>query len=183
MNTDYTVRKKHDWALIVGGVLVFLMGIVVMAWPGASMVTIAIMAGAILIAAGISDFISYSQIKGAVSGSGWLLANGVCDLILGLLFVFYPITTAAMLPWLAGIFVICYSIFAIVSAIAIRNVFSSWGWLLATGVIGLLCGIMFIASPASFVIFLGIFLLMRGITMFVEGIVLPASVASAIEGI
>ncbi len=182
MSNIDNARRKHDWALIVGGVLVFIMGIMVMAWPGASMVSIAIMAGAILIVAGVTDFISYSQVSGT-PGAGWILASGICDVLLGMLFVIYPVATAAMLPWLAGVFVICYSIFAIVAAIGMRGVFRSWGWLLATGIVGILCGIMFMVMPASFVVFLGIFLLMRGVTMVVEGIVLPASVAEAIEGI
>ncbi len=182
MHGTNAIRRKHDWALIVGGVLVFIMGIMVMAWPGASLVSIAIMAGAVLIVAGVADFVSYGQVSGT-PGAGWLIANGICDVVLGMLFVIYPVATAAMLPWLAGIFVICYSVFAIITAIGIRGTFSSWGWLLATGVVGLLCGIMFIAMPESFVVFLGIFLLMRGVTMTVEGIVLPASVAAQIEGI
>lgn len=182
MSDAKATRKKHDWALIVGGVLVFIMGIMVMAWPGASLVSLAIMAGAILIVAGISDFVSYSRVSGT-PGAGWILASGICDLILGMLFVIYPVATAMMIPWIGGIFLICYSVFAIISAVGMRGMLRNWGWLLATGIVGVLCGISFIAMPESFVIFLGIFLLVRGVSMVVEGIILPASVASKIEGI
>lgn len=165
--------KKHDWALFFGGLLVFLMGLAVMLWPGLSMVTLAIMAGIILVVSGIANIVSYTQIRGAVSGAGWTLATGICDLLLGALFIIYPVATAAMLPWLAGVFVIAYSVFAIIAAIGMKKVTSSWGWVLATGIVGLLCGIMFIGMPDTFVIFLGIFLLMRGTTMAITGLMAP----------
>lgn len=167
------IGKKRDWSLVISGVLVFLMGLVVMAWPGLSLVTIAIMAGVILIASGIGGIVSYAGLRNVVPGAGWVLANAICDLLLGILFVVFPAATAAMLPWMAGVFVICYSIYAIIAGVAMRQVFSSWGLMVATGIIGLICGIMFMTNPGFFVIFLGIFLMMRGITLAVDGIVCP----------
>ncbi len=170
---DRKAGRKFDWSLIASGVLVFLMGIVVMTWPGLSLVSIAIMAGVILLVSGVGGIVSYTNLRGFVPGAGWVLANAICDLLLGVLFIAFPLSAAAMLPWLAGIFVICYSIYAIIAGVAMRRVFSSWVLMLATGIVGLLCGIMFMTNPGFFVIFLGIFLLMRGVTLTIDGFISP----------
>lgn len=170
-----TKTKKHDWSLVLCGVLVFIMGIIVLTWPGLSMVTLAIMAGIILIVAGIGSIVTYTKMKGIVDGAGWILANGICDIILGSMFLVWPITSAEMLPWIAGVFVMVYSIYAIIAGVAMKGTFPGWGLMLASGIIGILCGIMFIVSPASFVIFLGVYLICRGTMMAIDGIVSPSS--------
>ena len=167
--------SKKDWGLVIAGILVLLMGIVIMAWPGLSLVTLAIMAGAILIVAGVSNIATFTRMKGIVPGAGWVLANGIGDILLGAIFVIFPVASADMLPWLSGVFLMAYSVYAIVAGIAMKNAFPGWGLVLATGIVGLLCGIMFIVSPASFVIFLGAFLIFRGVTMAIDGIVSPNS--------
>lgn len=168
-----TTQKRRDWSLFACGILVFIAGLVVMFAPGISMVTIAIIAGVFFLIAGIGSCMTYSKMRGAVDGSGWVLANGICDIILGALFVIFPGLTAAMLPWFVGFTVIFYSAYAIIAGIAMRKYLPMWGFVLATGIIGLLCGVLFIAYPAAFPIYLAIILMMRGITMAIDGILAP----------
>ena len=44
-----------------------------------------------------------------------------------------------------------------------------WGWMLFSGIVSVLCGITFFVAPASFSIFLSVFILMRGVSLVFYG--------------
>ncbi len=74
---------------------------------------------------------------------------------------------------LMGAFVCVYGVFAIVAALRLRKVGFGWGFMLANGIVSVLCGLSFLLIPTSFVVFLGLFLAMRGATMAVFGFMAP----------
>lgn len=51
--------------------------------------------------------------------------------------------------------------------------FPLWGWLLVSGIITLLVGIGFFMMPEMFAILIGVFALMRGVSLIVLGINAP----------
>lgn len=164
---------KRDWGLFFAGALIFISGLVVLFWPGLSLVVIAQIAGALLVVGGIFDFVSWRRLRNAGAGSAWALVNALCSLILGLMFLLHPIVTASVIPFIAGIFVAAYGIMAIIAAFNLRGLGSGWGLMLVNGIVSVLCGFMFAFMPESFAIFLGIFLMMRGVTMCVYGLTAP----------
>jgi uncharacterized membrane protein HdeD (DUF308 family) len=75
-----------------------------------------------------------------------------------------------VLPWLIGIAFIVFGIFELSSAQAMRKVHGSFGSLsVASGVVGILCGIMLFVAPSTIVVLMGIYLLVRGVSMIVRG--------------
>ncbi len=168
--TSQRSRSGRNWGLFIVGLLVALGGFVFLFWPGASLIAITQVAGALLIVGGIFDFVAYSQDRKYGTQTGWAIVNGICCILLGLMFLVHPIVSAAVLPFLVGVFVTAYAIVSIIAAFGMRNLGSIWGFMLANGLVSLLCGIMFITMPASFVIFLGVFMIMRGVTMCVYGV-------------
>lgn len=168
-----TGRVGRDWGLFVWGILVVLCGIIILAWPDLSMVSIAIAAGAMLLVSGVFDTITYFRLRKSGTTTGWALVNAICSIILGLMFLIHPLVTASVIPFLAGVFVFCYGIMAIVTGVGLRGFGMGAGWMVANGIISLLCAVMFMFVPGTFVIFLGIFLIMRGVTMSILGITMP----------
>lgn len=166
-------KVGRDWGLFFWGVLLLLCGIVVVAWPGLSMASIAIAAGAFLLVGGIIDAITYFRLRKTGLTTVWALVNAVCSIVLGIMFLVHPLVTAVVIPMLAGVFVLIYGIMAFVAAVKLRGFGVGWGWMLANGIISILCAIMFMVWPETFVIFLGIFLVMRGVTMCVFGLTMP----------
>lgn len=172
MNTHnvHTKVKKHDWWTIVGGVCLAILGVAVMMVPGITLVTLGIIAGVLLAVAGVAEIVSYFVYKDTGLTSGWQIAGGVCNIVLAAIFLANPIMTAIMLPWLAGIMIAVYGVFSIVGGANLRQVMpSSWGWFIANGVIAIICALLFWLYPESFVIYLGIFFIFRGLTMVVFG--------------
>lgn len=162
-------KSGRNWGLFFWGVVVALSGLVFLFWPGLTLIAISQIAGVLLIIAGVFDFYTYWQDRKVGAQSGWAIVNGACCLILGILFLIHPIVASTVIPFIVGVFVLLYSIISIVSAVSMRSVIPVWGFMLANGVVALLCGILFIVFPASFAIYLGAFMIMRGITMCAFG--------------
>lgn len=178
MTGNDTTIKKHDWGMILGGVLIIILGALLYVFPGFSAVNLAFVAGIAFLCMGIFEVVSYIQNRKDGIATGWTLASAICSFVLGALFLVHPIITATAVIWVLGWFVIFYGIFAIVLAITMRKTVPGIWWLmLLNGIVALLCGIMFDIMPASFVIFLGIFLIIRGVTMVVYGFSSPNSVS------
>lgn len=161
--------SKRDWGMFAAGVALIIIGFVFLWVPGLTLVSIAAVAGAMLLAVGAFDVYTYVRYRQSLDLSGWLIAYAICDIILGIMFLVHPIVAAAVIPWLAGAFVVAYGIFEIIAAARLRRAIS-WGWLLLAGVVSVLCGVFFFIWPASFALFLGFFLMMRGVTLAVYGV-------------
>ncbi len=171
---SHHVKQSIDWGAFFVGILVALAGIVVLAWPGLSLVMLAQIAGVGLLVAAIFDAVAWWRMRKVVDGAGWTLVSGICDLILGVMFLIHPIVAAGVITILVGCFVIVYGGFAIAAGFGMRNlVGSGWGWMVANGVVSIICGLLFLLNPAFFAIYLGVFLIMRGVTMSVLGVTAP----------
>lgn len=172
MRQSHTSRK-YDWGLIVGGLIVALCGIAVIFWPGATLEILALVAGVGFLVAGVFTFATWIRTHNYMEGSGWTLANAICDVILGIMFLVHPLVGAGVITFLVGCFTVAYGAFAIVSSFSLKRVSDMWWTMLLNGIISMLCGWFFIFSPEFFAIFLGVFILMQGVTMSIYGIAFP----------
>lgn len=165
-----STKKIHDWGLIIVGILLILLSIFLLSYPGLTLVTIATVAGAGFLVSGVLDIVFFARFRKSMGLSGWTLAYAILDIIIGLMFLIHPIALSGVIPWLAGIFFVVFGIFEISASIRAHSLGGSiWGWMLFSGIISVLCGITFFASPATFVIFLAVFVIMRGASLIVYG--------------
>ena len=166
------IKVGRNWGLFAAGIALIIIGFVLLMVPGLTLVSIAIVAGCMFLAAGV-DAYAYFRYRKSEGLSGWALAYATCDIVLGVLFIVHPIASAVVIPWVMGIFVSAYGIFEIVAAVRFRNELSGWGWTLFAGIVSVLCGIAFFVAPGTFALFLGFFLMARGVQMAVYGVSLP----------
>lgn len=172
--TNNDTKPSTDWGAFFVGILVAIAGIIVLAWPGLTLVMLAQIAGVGLLVAAVFDGIKWWRIRGVVDGAGWTLVSGICNLILGVMFLIHPLVAAGVITLLVGCFVVVYGAFAIAAGFGMRNlVGSGWGWMVANGIVSVLCGVLFLLNPEFFAIYLGVFLIMRGVTMSVLGVIAP----------
>lgn len=167
------IKVGRNWGLFFAGIALILIGFVLLMVPGLTLVSIAIIAGCMFLAAGIVDAWAYFKYRREEGLSGWALAYAVCDIVLGVLFIVHPVASAVVIPWVMGIFVLAYGIFETVAAVRFHREMPGWGWVLFSGIVSLLCGIAFIVAPGTFALFLGFFLMARGVQMAVFGVSLP----------
>ena len=117
--------NKHDWGLVIAGVLLVICSMFFLFAPGLALVTITVIAGAAFLVSGIFDIVNYFRFRRAMDLSGWALAYGALDIVLGILFLVNPLVSAGALAWFIGAFFIVFGVFEVVGAFKVRNMGAS----------------------------------------------------------
>jgi uncharacterized membrane protein HdeD (DUF308 family) len=82
------------------------------------------------------------------SGTWWLLLlRGIALVALGTLFIARPLATVTGLLFVLAIFWIITGVLAIVRSIRIREYSRGWGWMLASGLLGIVAGAIVLIFP------------------------------------
>lgn len=170
---DMDTGAKRDWGLVVGGIALVIIGFVLLLWPGLTMVSVATLAGIMFLVAGVLDIVNIFRFREQGSSIAWAVVNAVLNVVLGVLFLWHPLTGAIVLAWWLGAFIMAYGVFAIATAVGMRGAGTGWGWMLCNGIVSVICGVAFFFMPEMFAYFLGFFLMMRGVTMAVYGATAP----------
>jgi uncharacterized membrane protein HdeD (DUF308 family) len=104
----------------------------------------------------------------------WLvLLNGICLVIIGILFIVAPGKTALLLVQFIGIYWLIAGIFSIIRIFLDS---SGWGWNLFSGVLGIIAGILVLQHPlwstvlipTTLVIVFGVYGLIAGVIALIE---------------
>jgi uncharacterized membrane protein HdeD (DUF308 family) len=156
------------WLFLVTGILWVLIAFMVLAMDPTTPATIGYLAGFVLIAAGVNEFIQI----GIADSWKWLHAVlGVLFVVAGVMALMSPFQTFGILALLIGWYLLFKGITDIVISIAERDTLHLWGLLLASGIIELAIGVWAIGYPGRsawlLILWIGIGALMRGITEIV----------------
>jgi uncharacterized membrane protein HdeD (DUF308 family) len=161
-------RVSEHWGwLLVLGVITVLAGIAALAWPGLTLLVVAVLFGVQLIVMGIFRFVSAFASDEVTGGNRVLLALlGVLSLFIGLYAVRHVLISLLALALLLGIYWIISGTMELYMALAHRGL-KNRGWTGVMGVLGVLAGLVVLVYPAisllTLAIVLGIWLIVRGV--------------------
>ena len=152
------------WALVLGGVLWLIVGLVLLSLDATSAATLGYMVAFVLIFAGVDELVRMV----VAPGWRWLhLLLGVLFLVTGIGAVFEPFQTFGILALFIGWYLVFKGTFDMVTAIGFRDVLPLWGLALAVGVLELLPGFWAIGYPGRsawlLLVWVGIGAILRGI--------------------
>ena len=163
-------KSERNWQLIVAGVLFILFGLVCAFFPGLTLASIAFMVGAAFVVSGVVNIATFIRDRELLGFSGWILAYGILDVLIGGMFVIHPFAFAAVLPWVIGAFVLVFGAYEVVAAFMIkRSGLPLWGWMLVSGIISIVIGFLFFYLPEMLALFIALFALLRGVDLIVVG--------------
>ena len=163
-------KTERNWQLIVAGVLFILLGLVCAFFPGLTLASIAFMVGAAFVVSGVVNIATFIRDRELLGFSGWILAYGILDVLIGGMFVIHPFAFAAVLPWVIGAFVLVFGAYEVVAAFMIkRSGLPLWGWMLVSGIISIVIGFLFFYLPEMLALFIALFALLRGVDLIVVG--------------
>ena len=179
-SADTTADQAHEmmkdvadhWGLIVLlGVLSVILGLLAIAYPGATIVTISIFFAAWLFVSGIFYLIS-SFTRDGDTGSRVLNAIlGVLSIIVGWALLRTPFQSVEVFIFVIGIFFLIQGVMTFIGAFA-RKAGRNWG--IASGILGIIAGIIVLTYPISSAVTLaliaGIWLVILGIMQVIAGI-------------
>jgi uncharacterized membrane protein HdeD (DUF308 family) len=161
----------HLWkSTLVSGILSLILGVLVVAWPGISILVAAIWFGVYLLIAGIAEVVFAFSLHVTAGSRILLFISGAASLILAVLAFRHfgtDVRTAILLLaiWI-GVGFIFRGVATTVSAISDPTL-PGRGWSIFLGVISLLAGIVVIASPFNSIftlaIVVGVWLIVIGV--------------------
>jgi uncharacterized membrane protein HdeD (DUF308 family) len=167
--TREVVRRYSTWYLIQG-VLMVLAGIVALVYPFVSTVALVVVLGWLLIFSGIVQGISLIGAQNVPNF--WLqLVSVVLSIIVGVLFLRRPGEAVVTLTLLLIVFFMVEGFAKLLFSLTIRPL-PNWGWVFASGIIGILLSIYLLANLTTTAVWLlGVLL---GIQLIFEGVALSS---------
>jgi uncharacterized membrane protein HdeD (DUF308 family) len=167
--------SRHWWAVAARGVAAVLFGLMALVWPGITLIALVILFGAYAIVDGSSTLLAAMRGRNAADtgpgGRGWLIAQGVSGIAIGVLALVWPGITALALLWTIAAWAVVTGGFQIVAAIRLRRELHR-EWLLAlSGVLSVVFGLLLVIWPAAGILALltliGVAALAIGVTLLV----------------
>ena len=165
---DMLGRIGRHWGWILAfGVITLVVGIAVLAWPGRTLVVVAVLLGIQLIVAGIFRFVAAFASDDLTGGARVLLALlGVLSLIIGLYAVRHVLVTVLALALLLGIFWIVNGAVELFRVLSDREM-NHRGWIALAAALSIASGIVVLVYPGISLLVLAVIL---GIWLVVFGV-------------
>jgi len=160
------VGRHWGWVLAFG-IITLLAGLLTLAWPGRTIVVVAVLFGIQLVVAGIFRFVAALASDDESGATRVLLALlGVLSFIVGLYALRHILITIAALALLLGIFWIVNGAVEAFTALSHRGM-QGRGWTIFMGLLSVVAGVVVLVYPgislATLAIVLGFWLLVYGI--------------------
>ncbi|KWX25162.1 MULTISPECIES: HdeD family acid-resistance protein [Mycolicibacterium] len=157
----------HLWkATLVSGVLAIILGILVLVWPGITILVAAIFFGAYLLITGIAQVVFAFSLHVTAGGRVLLFISGAAALILAVLCFRSLQDSILLLAIWVGVGFVFRGVATAVSAISDPTL-PGRGWEIFFGVISLLAGVVMLAAPfeslATLAIVVGAWLIVLGV--------------------
>jgi uncharacterized membrane protein HdeD (DUF308 family) len=158
---------RHWGWILAYGIITLLAGIAALAWPGETLLVIAVVFGIQLIVSGLFRFVSAFATTDITGGTRVLLALlGVLSIIIGLWAVRHALLTLLALVVLLGIFWVVNGAIEIFTALS-HHEMPERGWTASMGILSVIAGIIVLAYPGlslvSLAVILGIWLAVFGV--------------------
>ncbi len=156
---DLVARVGRHWGWVLAfGIITVALGIAALAWPGRTLVVVAVLFGIQLIVLGIFRFVNAIASDDQTAGNRVLLALlGVLSLIIGLYAVRHVLVTLVSLAVLLGIFWIVSGAVELFMALSHKEM-SNRGWNAVMAAISVIAGIVVLAYPGISLLVLAVVL-------------------------
>lgn len=162
------------WTILIRGVLALLLGILVFATPAATtLLVLAVLFGVYALLDGVVALVSGVRTRGV--GRGWMIAGGIVSIIAGVIALVWPGITAMALLVVIAVWAILGGVSQVVHSFGLRRAgVGQWFWLLISGALLAILGLIMIFQPAAgalaLVALIGAFLVVSGVAGIVFAI-------------
>lgn len=161
------------WVPVMRGIFLLILGGIMLANPLWSVTALIWIFGAFAIIDGVIALVE-AFTKRKEAGAGWWLLTGIISLAIGLVAVVWTDKTATFIFWIIAIWVLLVGILQIIGSIVrYRAKDPVWMWLLASGLVSFLIGLLLITHPQTsvkvVVVILGLFAFVAGVLLVVGG--------------
>jgi uncharacterized membrane protein HdeD (DUF308 family) len=158
---------KNWWLLALRGVIFILLGLMILFNPAGGLLGLALYIGIATLIAGVFEFIAAFQNQHH-EGWGWYLAEGIVDIVFGLILLSQPALTVLLISFILGFWTLFGGVMQIAGSFSARkDGVSNWWWWLLSGIVCVILGYWIITNPISvglsLTVLIGLALLIIGI--------------------
>lgn len=126
------------------GIILVILGILAIVLPGAALLALNLLIGALLVVVGIVVMVgAFRMRKAGGFASSFIL--GLLALIIGILLLVYPLAGMVTLGTLLMVYLIVGGILKMAFGFQVKGEGSGWGWIVFAGIISLILGILMLA--------------------------------------
>lgn len=143
-----TQVTKMRWALGVRGALSIALGVLILVWPGISLVALTIVVGAYALASGITE-LGYAFTADGKSRRGWFVFSGLLGIAFGVMVLAWPGISSLALLYVIGAYAIAIGILAIGAAFQLPLDGRGTWLMILGGFVAILFGIVMLAWPGA----------------------------------
>ncbi|MDD4066106.1 MAG: DUF308 domain-containing protein [Bacilli bacterium] len=160
---------------IILGVLMIGCGIVCFCVPGTGYAALCYAIGAVILVIGVLELIGFFRYWKGILGGSWVIANAILTIIFGLFLLFNETAVEAILPFIAGIYIIVLGFVRLFGSTDLAALhLPNWWVEMVNGILGIVLGVVFCFLPLSgamtMVICMGILLIIGGLGVISDAI-------------
>jgi len=142
------ILSRYWWMTVLRGLFWILFGIVILARPGISLLSLTLAFGIVIFADGILN-VAHAFSGRRVHEDWWvLLLVGSTGIIVGALTFYSPQATAVALVFYVALWAVATGLLEITAAIRLRKQLAGEVWLILAGLASVIFGVLLIAQPA-----------------------------------
>ena len=144
------LMSKNWWAVAIRGIAAIAFGILTIALPGITLLTLVYLFAAFALVDGASAIVSVLRGDPATRGHGWsVLIIGIVGVIAGIGTFLWPGITALTLLYIVAFWAIVTGAFQVIAAIRLRREIQGEWLLVLSGVASIAFGALLIVSPGA----------------------------------
>ena len=168
------LMNRPQWEMVLRGLFIMIFGIVAIAWPDISLLTLVLIFGVFIFVEGIFQMVGALKMKAEDPKWSLVFVSGMFSFVVGMIAIAWPDITAVALLWLIGAWAIIIGITQVVYAgKAHEGDTGPRGLMFVGGLIAIGFGLMAFLWPEatilSIVRIVGLFAVLFGILLLVAG--------------
>jgi uncharacterized membrane protein HdeD (DUF308 family) len=144
-----TMLARNWWVLALRGVLAIIFGVLAFLWPGLTLITLVLLFGAYALVDGVFAVIAGIASYGRSQRWWGTLLVGIAGIVLGILTMLWPGTTALVLLYFIAAWAIVTGAFQVVAAIQLRREITNEWALIIGGILSILFGVLLVIFPGA----------------------------------
>ncbi len=169
------LMSRPWWEMVLRGLFIMVFGIVAIAWPGISLLTLVLVFGVFIFVEGIFQMVGALKMKAEDPKWSLVFISGLFSLLIGIIAISWPDITAVALLWLIGAWAIVIGVTQMVYAAKAHDGDGARrGLMFVGGLIAVIFGLMAFlwpeATALTLLIIIGFFAIFFGIQLMVMGL-------------
>ena len=157
---------RNWWLIALRGVAAIVFGVLTFVMPAISLAVLILFFGAYAVVDGVANLIAVRRRREGERPWWALLAEGIVSLAAGVIAFVAPGLTALTLVYLIAAWAVITGVFEIVAAIRMRKEIRGEAWLVLSGIISIVFGVLVMLAPGpgalTLMMFVGVYAVVFG---------------------